>query len=70
MNAVGGGTAGCVIANRLSENPDVTVLLLEAGGDPTQQPQVPAFAPYTRTAPNIVFSYETVPQVNAFGLVS
>jgi choline dehydrogenase-like flavoprotein len=32
---VGGGSAGCVLANRLSQNPDHSVLLIERGGRDT-----------------------------------
>ncbi|MGI9499256.1 MAG: GMC family oxidoreductase, partial [Geminicoccaceae bacterium] len=62
---VGGGSAGCVLAARLTEDPDVRVLLLEAGSedrDPYIHMPV-GFAKMT-TGPHI-WGYKTTPQRHA-----
>jgi choline dehydrogenase len=60
---VGAGTAGCVLANRLSERPDVTVCLIEAG-EPDVYPliKVPAAVAFTVLNPKLGWGYETVSQ--------
>ncbi|KAF9477982.1 alcohol oxidase, partial [Pholiota conissans] len=61
---VGAGNAGLVIANRLTENPGTTVLVLEAGV--SDQNVVPAMAPFLgpTVTPNTPYdwNYTVVPQ--------
>ena len=60
---VGGGTAGCVLANRLSVNPAVTVLLLEAGGEEIDYTMIDIpFAATDLLGTNVDWNYITVPQ--------
>ncbi|KAL3224012.1 hypothetical protein MRX96_027077 [Rhipicephalus microplus] len=61
---VGGGSAGCVIANRLSADPRVTVLLLEAGALEEASRQIPAVAPFNIRGRDD-WDYWSVPQKHA-----
>jgi len=60
---VGGGSAGCALASRLSEDPTVSVCLIEAGKKDTS-PFIHAPAGVAATVPWGFFSwhYDTVPQ--------
>jgi len=65
---VGAGTAGCVMAARLSEDPEVSVALLEAG-PPDSDPaiRVPAMVGKAIANPRNGWGYTTVPQAHADG---
>jgi choline dehydrogenase-like flavoprotein len=61
---VGSGPGGCVLANRLTENPNWNVLLIEAGKVETLVQNVPVLAAYMQsTAYNWGYSSEPQPGV-------
>ncbi|XP_078340284.1 L-sorbose 1-dehydrogenase-like [Crassostrea virginica] len=63
---VGGGTSGSVLASRLSESPDVSVLLLEAGGlDSDPDLRLPLLSSLERK-PEHTWKFTTAPQEHAF----
>lgn len=62
---VGAGSAGCVLANRLSTDPAVQVLLLEAGGgDRHPMVRVPLAWHPVAASPRFIWGYEAEPEAS------
>ena len=67
---VGAGTAGCVLANRLTSDPDVSVLLLEAGGkDDYHWIHIPVGYLYCIGNPRTDWLYKTAAEAGLNGRV-
>jgi choline dehydrogenase len=66
---VGGGSAGAVIAARLSEDADVRVALLEAGGTPPAHEMMPAAVGSLQLDPSVDWMYTADPGRAGLGLL-
>ena len=65
---VGAGSAGCVLAARLSEDPGVTVALLEAGGsDVSPVIRMPSALSIPMNMPRYVWGYASEPEAGLDG---
>jgi choline dehydrogenase-like flavoprotein len=65
---IGGGSAGCVLAARLSENPDISVALLEAGPpDTSVLIHCPAGLALLARTGQVNWQFETEPQAGLNG---
>ncbi|KAI5205093.1 choline dehydrogenase [Aureobasidium subglaciale] len=63
---VGGGTAGCVLANRLSADPSISVALIEAGPTVFNDSRVLSVSPSGPAwGTELDWNYTTIPQVHA-----
>ena len=62
---IGGGTAGLAVAARLTEDPKVEVLVLEAGANHMENPRVtiPGLSLSTWSDPELDYCFKTIPQV-------
>ncbi|KAJ8682943.1 hypothetical protein QAD02_018735 [Eretmocerus hayati] len=58
---IGAGSAGATIASRLSEIPEVTVLLIEAGRNENLMMDIPLIVNYLQLSEEINWMYQTVP---------
>jgi choline dehydrogenase-like flavoprotein len=65
---IGGGTAGLAVANRLSQLPDITVAVIEAGGEVFNNPNVTDPEKFTvALGTQIDWQYESTIQSHAAG---